>query len=536
MTNLQTAAIWNREAFEDLETNSNVLMAAIKKPPSTDGRRLAGVEDILKLIVVGSVRVKAEVVSADEKEGGLRNLLNFGHSIGHAIEGILAPQVLHGECVAIGMVLEAELSRFLGILESSAVSRLKSCLASYQLPIFLKDSAVRKRSNQRRCSVDRILSIMAVDKKNQGRKKRMVLLKSIGVVHGREATAVVDKDIRIILSSGIRVEPSINKDRKVSCTPPGSKSISNRALLLAALGTGTCRIKNFLQSDDTKVMMKALTEMEAAQFSWEESKTGPILVVTGRGGCLQASENELDLGNAGTASRFLTTAATMATPGSQDYSILTGNKRMQQRPIGDLVDALKTNGAVIDYLGKSENLQEDEKSFPLKIRAAGGMHGGCIDLAANFSSQYVSSILMCAPFAKEEVTLRLVGGKPISQLYIDLTIAMMKSFGVEVTTSQTEAHTYHIPRASYKNPSEYEIESDASSATYPLAIAAITGTTSSIPSIGSSSLQGDARFAVDVLKKMGCTVHQDQSSTTVTGPPKGTLQPIPLIDMEPMTE
>lgn len=377
---------------------------------------------------------------------------------------------------------------------------------------------------------------MAVDKKNQGRKKRIVLLEAIGKVHGRAATVVADGDVRVILSSGIQVQPIIDKSLKVSCTPPGSKSVSNRALLLAALGHRTCRIKNFLQSDDTKVMMKALTETQAAEFAWEEGKNGPVLVVTGKGGHIRANQNELDLGNAGTASRFLTTAATLAKPGSQDYSILTGNKRMQQRPIGDLVDALKTNGANISYVGKSEGLHEKEKSLPLRIKATGGMEGGDIELAANFSSQYVSSILMCAPYAKKEVTLRLIGGKPISQLYIDLTIAMMKSFGIEVRKSTTEEYTYHIPQARYHNPPTYEIESDASSATYPLAIAAITGTTCTVPNIGFASLQGDARFAVEVLKPMGCMVYQSESSTTVTGPTIGTLQPIPLIDMETMTE
>jgi len=429
-----------------------------------------------------------------------------------------------------------QLSRHLGLLDGSAVARLKACLASYGLPSSLTDATVQERSGYKHCPVDNLFSIMAVDKKNQGRKKRIVLLEAIGKVHGRAATTVADEDVRLVLSSGIRVQPIIGRSSKVACVPPGSKSISNRALLLAALGNGTCRIKNFLQSDDTKVMMKALTEMQAADFAWEEEKGAPILVVSGKGGHLRASENDLDLGNAGTASRFLTTAATLAEPGTQDNSILTGNKRMQQRPIGDLVDALKTNGATISYLGKSESLQGKEKSLPLNIKATGGMKGEDIDLAANFSSQYVSSILMCAPYAKKEVTLRLIGGKPISQLYIDLTISMMKSFGTDVVKSTAEEHTYHVPRAQYKNPPSYEIESDASSATYPLAIAAITGTTCTVPNVGSASLQGDARFAVEVLKPMGCAVHQSESSTTVTGPAIGTLRPIPLIDMETITE
>ena len=433
-------------------------------------------------------------------------------------------------------ILEAELSRYLGFLSSSAVARLKTCLECYGLPTSINDATIHKRSGYRHCSVDNLLAIMAVDKKNQGRKKRIVLLDAIGKVHGREATVVADKDVQVILSSGIRVRPAIDKDLRASSTPPGSKSISNRALLLAALGSGTCRLKNFLQSDDTRVMMQALLETQAAEFSWEDDKASSILVVRGKRGRVRASEKDLDLGNAGTASRFLTTAVTLAEPGSRGYSILTGNKRMQQRPIGDLVDALKTNGATINYVGKSNGLCKIQESLPLQIKADGGMEGGDITLAASFSSQYVSSILMCAPYAKKEVTLRLIGGRPISQLYIDLTIAMMKSFGIEVTRSTTEEHTYHIPQAKYQNPPEYEIESDASSATYPLAIAAITGTTCTVPNIGSASLQGDAKFAVEVLRPMGCNVLQTRSSTTVSGPPKGTLRPIPLIDMEPMTE
>ena len=132
------------------------------------------------------------------------------------------------------------------------------------------------------------------------------------------------------------------------------------------------------------------------------------------------------------------------------------------------------------------------------------------------SSQYVSSLLMTAPYAQSPVTLRLIGGKPISQPYIDMTLAMMSSFGVHVTRSESEENTYHIPKAQYTNPKEYEVESDASSATYPLAIAAITGTTCTVPNIGSASLQGDAKFATDVLRPMGCKVTQTAHSTTVS--------------------
>ena len=500
-------------------------MAAITMPPSDT--RLEGVKGILKNIVLGSVRVKAHVVSADEREGGLRNLLNFGHSIGHAFEGLLTPQILHGECVSIGMALEAQLARYLGVLSGSAVARLTKCLASYGLPVSYKDATVQQRSGNKFCRVDDLLSVMSVDKKNVGRQKRVVLLSGIGRTHEKKASAVSDRDIRIVLSSAIEVQPAQIKSDNITCIPPGSKSISNRALILAALGQGTCRVRNLLHSDDTEVMLKALAELQCASFDWEDD--GEVLVVKGNGGKMQASSNELYLGNAGTASRFLTTVATLVASSDVGSSVLTGNKRMKQRPIGPLVDALRTNGAELDYL-------EKEGSLPLRIKASRGFEGGDINLAATVSSQYVSSVLMCAPYAKRPVTLRLVGGKPISQLYIDMTSAMMEAFGIKVTKSQTEEHTYHVQQGYYQNPAEYVIESDASSATYPLAVAAITGTTCTVPNIGSSSLQGDARFAVDVLRPMGCSVHQTKTSTSVTGPERGMLKPIPEVDMEPMTD
>ena len=517
----------------------------MEAPPSEDGSRLSNVKQILKRIVLSSVHVKAEVVSADEREGGLRNLLNFGHSIGHAIEGILTPQVLHGECVAIGMVIEAILARYLGVLDGGAVARLTKCIASYKLPISLNDTMLRKRSAGRQCSVDRLMTVMGTDKKNDGRKKRVVLLGGIGHTHERQASVVPDEDIRVVLSSGIKICSSVPASLKVLCTPPGSKSISNRALVLAALGNGTCRIKNLLHSDDTEFMMSALVKLRGASFSWEAG--GKILAVKGNGGDLHASEDALYLGNAGTAARFLTTVATLAKPSTQFSSILTGNHRMQERPIGPLVDALRRNGAVIDYMKPQDDSSFVEKSeaeirkkngsaLPLRITASGGMEGGDISLKANESSQYVSSILMCAPRAKKPVTLRMIGGIPISQPYIDMTIAMMASFGVQVTKSQTEEHTYHIPQAIYRNPHEYEIESDASSATYPLAIAAITGTACTVPNIGFGSLQGDAKFATEVLQPMGCTVDQTENSTTVYGPRIGSLRPIEEIDMTTMTD
>ena len=522
---IKTAAIWDSEEFERLEGDADAIMTALDRPIGPG--RFESVAQVFKRVVLGSAKIKAHVVSSDEREGGLRNLLNFGHSIGHAYEALLTPEILHGECVAVGMVKEAELARYLGTLAPGAVARLSKCIQSYGLPTSLNDRSIQKRT-RKRCPVEELLRRMAVDKKNAGARKKIVLLSSIGACFEPKATLVLDKDIQIVLSPAVAVKPGVPA-LNVSCKPPGSKSISNRVLLLAALGEGRCRIGNLLHSDDTQFMLSALAKLEGATYTWENG--GRTLAVTGHGGALKASADEIYIGNAGTASRFLTTAVSLAQPTPEaTHTLLTGNARMQERPQGPLVDALRSNGVDIEYT------IQGSQSLPLRIAAAGGFEGGDIELTAKVSSQYVSSILMCAPYAKRPVTLRLVGGKAISQPYIDMTIAMMASFGVQVSKSETNDNVYHIPRQKYSNPTEYEVESDASSATYPLAIAAITGTTCTVPNIGSASLQGDARFAIDVLRPMGCAVEQTQTSTTVTGPRAGRLRPLPRVDMEPMTD
>lgn len=526
---VKTAAIWNEEEFTRLENFASTFLKVV----TADKIDLSSIKDGVVQTVLQSIRVKAEVVSADEKESSLRNLLNFGHTIGHAIEAVVTPQALHGECVAVGMVLEAELARYWGILSPVAVARLVKCIAAYNLPVSVSDKIFVQRIGHKRhfLQLGTLLDKMSIDKKNDGSKIRTVILELIGKCYQLKAHEVSKQDLGFVLTDEVLVSPFDEKTTPATnvVTPPGSKSISNRALILAALGKGTVRVKNLLHSDDTKHMLAAVSALKGAEISTEDN--GETIVVKGNGGNFVTCDQEIYLGNAGTASRFLTTVASLVGVNSEsnDYTILTGNARMQERPIGPLVDALRANGSEIEYLN-------NQGSLPLKLQAGKGLKGGRIELAATISSQYVSSILMCAPYADEEVTLSLVGGKPISQLYIDMTIAMMESFGISVTKSTTEAYTYHIPKGVYTNPEVYEVESDASSATYPLAFAAITGTSCTVPNIGSSSLQGDARFAVDVLKPMGCSVEQTATSTTVTGPPRGQLKSLPHVDMEPMTD
>ncbi|KAG1740967.1 hypothetical protein EDB19DRAFT_1707078 [Suillus lakei] len=451
-------------------------------------------QSLLLSVIRGSIYVKSHIVTIDERETGLRNLVNFGHTIGHAIEAVLTPHMLHGECVSIGMIFEAEVARAMGILKQVAVGRLVRCLRAYGLPVSLADQRVGRCPGARGLGVDRLLDIMRVDKKNSGPQKKVVILSRIGATYEQKATAVDDALIAKVLSEAATVKVDLSATslgtQHVKMATPGSKSISNRALVLAALAQGTCRLKNLLHSDDTQVMMAALQELKGASFVWEDG--GETLVVTGGAGALQVptAGREIYLGNAGTAARFLTTVCSLVSPSAAaaagTTTVITGNARMKQRPIGPL------------------------GCLPLSI-APKGLQGGVIRLAASVSSQYVSSILLCAPYAREAVTLELP--------YIDMTIAMMRTFGV-IVTRDPGTDVYRIPQAAYVNPAQYAIESDASSAT----------------NIGSESLQGDARFAVDVLARMGCKVVQTANETTVTGPKRGELKAIGEVDMEPMTD
>ncbi|KAJ1658541.1 3-dehydroquinate dehydratase (3-dehydroquinase) [Dispira simplex] len=550
---IKTATIWSEDDFAVLENHPAEIRAAVLH--SSSGHKVGNSTDcppgalesnrtepqrLLMRVVMGSAKVKAEVVSADERESGLRGLLNFGHTVGHAIEALLSPQLLHGECVAVGMVLESEIARNLGYLQQVALSRLVGCIRAYGLPVTLHDKLVIQRTNHATVKVADMMEVMRVDKKSIGSVKRLALPCRIGKTVDTKAIPVADDVIATVISPGVQVQSAVESDilplkdgQEIVVTVPGSKSISNRALVLAALGSGTCRLKNLLFSDDTQVMLNALQQLGGCQYKWEDG--GNTLVVTGGGGQFHIPDKELYLGNAGTAARFLTTLVTLVPAISNQTdsqhptaTILTGNARMKQRPIGPLVEALRVNGTSIEY-------QESKGCLPLRVTPVPNrLPGGKIQLAASISSQYVSSILLCAPYASSDITLELTGGKVISQPYIDMTVAMMRSFGV--TVNRLADNAYHIPRGVYQNPSEYMVESDASSATYPLAVAAITGSCCSIRNIGCTSLQGDSRFAVDVLRPMGCTVTQTETTTTVRGPPVGTLRPLSHVDMEPMTD
>lgn len=269
---------------------------------------------------------------------------------------------------------------------------------------------------------------------------------------------------------------------------PGSKSLSNRILLLAALAEGTTRVTNLLDSADVSHMLNALT---ALGVSYQLSEDKRSCVVEGVGGAFTVNQAEMFLGNAGTAMRPLTAALCL---GKGEFT-LTGEPRMYERPIADLVEALAQIGAEIDYLG-------DPGYPPLKIHAQ-GLEGGQVSIRGNISSQFLTALLMAAPLARNDLEI-LVDGELVSKPYIDITLHSMKLFGVEVDNQNY--HRFVVKGGqTYRSPGEVMVEGDASSASYFLAAAAIAGGTIRVYGVGSESVQGDKAFA-EVLGKMGAQV------------------------------
>jgi 3-phosphoshikimate 1-carboxyvinyltransferase len=283
---------------------------------------------------------------------------------------------------------------------------------------------------------------------------------------------------------------------------PGSKSISNRTLLLAALSAGTTTIHGLLASDDTMVMLGALTSLG---IKWEQLDDHTH-VIHGAAGVLPVHEADLFMGNAGTAIRPLTAA--LAVIGG-DYT-LHGVSRMHERPIGDLVDALNAIGAQIDYTG--------EVGFPpLRIRR-GHIHAERLSVRGNVSSQFLTAVLMAAPLmAREHAVTVDVVGELISKPYIEITLNLMRRFGVTVEQDGWQSFTVQ-PGQQYTSPGSIHVEGDASSASYFLAAGAIAGGPVRVQGVGRDSIQGDVRFA-EALEQMGATITRgdDWIEATSTG-------------------
>lgn len=283
---------------------------------------------------------------------------------------------------------------------------------------------------------------------------------------------------------------------------PGSKSISNRMLLLAALAAGKTEICDLLRADDTARMLDALKALGVAV----ESGEGDRLFVSGVGGNFAVRRADLFLGNAGTAFRPLT--AVLAFAGG-DYR-LSGVPRMHERPIGDLVDALRELGAEISYLGA-------EGFPPLVIRPPRPRAVGLVRLRGDVSSQFLSGLLMALPLLAGETTIEVVG-ELISRPYVEMTLASMACFGVPVRRDGWQRFT--VPAGSaYRSPGEIHVEGDASSASYFLALGALGGGPLRVEGVGLDSVQGDVRF-VDALAAMGAQIRAGSNWLEAATPPR----------------
>lgn len=277
---------------------------------------------------------------------------------------------------------------------------------------------------------------------------------------------------------------------------PGSKSVTNRALLISALADGRSTLHNPLFSDDSYWLLHALVRLGFDVYADERAST---VEIEGQGGIIQDRGVEIFVGNAGTVARFLPPFLSL---GAGPY-IVDGSARMRERPVANLVEAMGQLGAKVGYAG-------EEGRFPLRVEG-GGLPGGTASINADKSSQFVSGLLMAAPYAREPVTLQ-VDTKRSGLPYVGITTDVMREFGVEV---EARGNTFAISPTHY-TARRFAVEPDASGASYFLGAAALTGGRVRVPGLGSCSSQGDARFA-GILEEMGCEAEYGEDYIEVRG-------------------
>ena len=284
---------------------------------------------------------------------------------------------------------------------------------------------------------------------------------------------------------------------------PGSKSISNRVLLLAALAEGETEVRDLLASDDTARMLEALKVLGVGVTALGNENW----LIKGCGGKFPVKQAELFLGNAGTAFRPLTAALALA---GGDY-ILKGVARMHERPIGDLVNGLRQLGADITYLG-------NDGFPPLHLKPATIMPGGVVKVRGDVSSQFLTGLLMALPLTGEAATVDVIG-ELISKPYIEITLAVMARFGVQVHREGWQRFTVQAG-SRYVSPGTVYVEGDASSASYFLALGAIGGGPVRVEGVGQDSIQGDVKFA-EALAKMGACIEMGPNWMASRAPADG---------------
>lgn len=296
---------------------------------------------------------------------------------------------------------------------------------------------------------------------------------------------------------------------------PGSKSLTNRAALCAALAAGESTLEGALESDDTEAMRIALGALGVPI-----ERTGDVWRVSGRDGRLAAPAAPLDARASGTTARFLTAAAALA----DGPVVIDGAPRMRERPIDDLTRALTALGAKVEVLGR-------DGCPPVRV-GGGGLAGGRAAIDARRSSQFVSAVLMTAPYARADVVLEPVDGVVVSRPYVDLTLQVMEAFGAEAGWRDGGRALAVKAGARYRGR-RFAIEPDASAAAYPFAAAAIAGGVVRVPGVPADSLQSDFRL-LDILERMGCTVSREGDTVAVRGP-EGPLRAVD-VDMNDLPD
>ncbi len=294
-------------------------------------------------------------------------------------------------------------------------------------------------------------------------------------------------------------------------TLPGSKSYTHRYLIAAALSDGPCRVNNYLDSEDTRYTLHALTQMGAAA-----AESPDFIDMAGIGGNFHPVETPIDLGNSGTSMRLL---AGVCALGQGSY-VLTGSERMKERPIDHLLDALAEIGVTAVSL-------QGNGCPPIRVRG-GRISGGQVAIDCSVSSQYLSSLLLLAPLTENGLSIHVAKG-PVSKPYIDMTVAVLNRFGIEV--QRRDYSSFKVPEGQRYQPGNYTVEPDASQAGYFWAAAAITGASVQVNNLFANSLQGDVRF-VWVLEQMGCRVAESPAGISVTGPGLGILSSASLVGID----
>ncbi len=297
--------------------------------------------------------------------------------------------------------------------------------------------------------------------------------------------------------------PRCTKPLSAKVLVPGSKSLTQRAMVAAALCQGESEIIGPLVSEDTTLLRQALSSL-GARFG----ESGPAWRVRGTGGRLNPGPMELYLGNNGTGIRFMASVVALG----QGRYVLAGTRRMEERPIEPLLQALRSWGV------RARSIK-GTGCPPVEVEAC-GISGGRTILSAKKSSQFLSSLLLAAPYAREPAEI-VLEDQLVSRPYVDLTLQVMKDFGVQVLE---KGLCFSIPGNGYR-PTAYQVEGDASSASYFWAAAAVTGGRVTVSNIPRKPLQGDAAL-VDILALMGCKVERGDEGTTVVGPDKSTLKAV----------